>query len=107
MGKPASITSTPSFSSWRAISSFSSRFRVVPAACSPSLRVVSKIIMFFMFLLLVFALLLYSRATPPPRYQGEGPVRMRAAFIEKRLNILIQSTLILNDMPVWRSIFYP
>ena len=44
IGKPASITSTPNFSSCLAISSFSWIFRVPPAACSPSRRVVSKII---------------------------------------------------------------
>lgn len=48
MAKPASITSTPSFSSWRAISIFSVRFMLQPGDCSPSLRVVSKILMRFM-----------------------------------------------------------
>ena len=43
-GKPASMTSTPSFSSCRAISSFSSILRVAPGACSPSRSVVSKMI---------------------------------------------------------------
>ena len=43
IGKPASITSTPSFSSWCAITSFSSRFMLQPGDCSPSRRVVSKI----------------------------------------------------------------
>ena len=42
MGKPASITSTPSRSSCRAISSFSSTFIEAPGDCSPSLSVVSK-----------------------------------------------------------------
>ena len=42
-GKPASMTSTFIFASWRAIRSFSSLFRLIPAACSPSLRVVSNI----------------------------------------------------------------
>src|SRR6266516_7865327 len=41
--KPASITSTPRCSSWRAIASFSSTFMVAPGDCSPSRRVVSKI----------------------------------------------------------------
>ena len=43
MGKPASMTSTPSRSSCLAISSFSSTVMAVPAACSPSRSVVSKI----------------------------------------------------------------
>lgn len=43
-GKPASMTSTPSRSSWRAISSFSLKFMLHPGDCSPSRRVVSKIL---------------------------------------------------------------
>src|SRR3989442_12983234 len=43
IGKPASMTSTPSRSSCRAISSFSSTLRVAPGDCSPSRSVVSKI----------------------------------------------------------------
>src|SRR2546425_2091636 len=42
IGKPASITSTPSLSSARAIWSFSSGMRETPGVCSPSRRVVSK-----------------------------------------------------------------
>ena len=45
MAKPASMISTPSFSSWRAISTFSGRFILHPGDCSPSRRVVSKILM--------------------------------------------------------------
>jgi len=45
MGKPASMMSTPSLASWRAISSFSARFKVAPGACSPSRSVVSKMLM--------------------------------------------------------------
>src|SRR5438093_12300347 len=41
--KPASITSTPRCSSWRAIASFSSTFMVAPGDVSPSRRGVSKI----------------------------------------------------------------
>src|SRR5579871_3242164 len=40
---PASITSTPRCSSWRAIASFSSAFMVAPSDCSPSRSVVSQI----------------------------------------------------------------
>src|SRR5262245_1782861 len=40
---PASMTSTPRRSSWRAITSFSSMFMVAPGDCSPSRSVVSKI----------------------------------------------------------------
>ena len=42
-GNPASMTSTPSVSSCRASRSFSSGDRLLPGACSPSRRVVSKI----------------------------------------------------------------
>ncbi|ESW33703.1 hypothetical protein PHAVU_001G091700 [Phaseolus vulgaris] len=41
-GNPASITSTPSFTSCRAIRSFCSAVMAAPGACSPSRRVVSK-----------------------------------------------------------------
>src|SRR6266480_1647993 len=42
LGNPASITSTPSVSSWRARRSFSSAVIELPGACSPSRKVVSK-----------------------------------------------------------------
>ena len=54
--KPASITSTPSFSSCRASWIFSCAFIDAPGLCSPSLRVVSNIIILF---ILVFLLLYY------------------------------------------------
>ena len=41
---PASITLTPNFSSWRAIRIFSSLVMAAPGLCSPSRKVVSKII---------------------------------------------------------------
>ena len=43
-GKPASITSTRSRSSWRAMRVFSSRVIDAPGLCSPSRNVVSKMI---------------------------------------------------------------
>ena len=43
-GNPASITSTLRRSSWRAIRSFSSRVMDAPGDCSPSRKVVSKMI---------------------------------------------------------------
>src|SRR6202167_2107291 len=43
IGKPASITSTPSCASCWAISSFSCLFSEIPGDCSPSRSVVSKI----------------------------------------------------------------
>ena len=43
IGNPASITSTPNFSSCNATLTFSSSFILQPGACSPSLSVVSKI----------------------------------------------------------------
>ena len=43
MAKPASMMSTPSRSSWRAISTFSAAFSAMPGDCSPSRSVVSKI----------------------------------------------------------------
>jgi hypothetical protein len=45
-GKPASIISTPSLSICLASSSFSFGSRLAPGDCSPSLKVVSKIIIF-------------------------------------------------------------
>ena len=45
---PASITSTPSASSWSAMRTFSSRFIEYPGACSPSRSVVSNIWIVFM-----------------------------------------------------------
>jgi hypothetical protein len=44
MGKPASITSTPISSSTWAISTFSLTLRAAPGDCSPSRRVVSRMI---------------------------------------------------------------
>src|SRR4029079_14955688 len=44
IGKPASITSTPSRASWWAISSFSCLLSEMPGDCSPSRKVVSKIL---------------------------------------------------------------
>jgi len=43
-GKPASMTSTRSRSSWRAMRVFSSRVIDAPGLCSPSRSVVSKMI---------------------------------------------------------------
>src|SRR5439155_631025 len=43
IAKPASITSTPRRSNWRAISTFSPALSAMPGDCSPSRRVVSKI----------------------------------------------------------------
>ena len=43
-GKPASMTSTPSSASARATRSFSGRVMLQPGDCSPSRKVVSKII---------------------------------------------------------------
>ena len=42
MANPASMMSTPSRSSWRAISIFSWAFSAMPGDCSPSRSVVSK-----------------------------------------------------------------
>ena len=42
-GKPASSTSTPHFSSCLAIFNLSSKLKLTPGVCSPSLSVVSKI----------------------------------------------------------------
>src|SRR5580692_6621766 len=64
IGKPASITSTPRRASWWAISSFSCLFKEIPGDCSPSRRVVSKILtrlasLRTSLLLMSFVLLLY------------------------------------------------
>ena len=66
IGKPASITSTPISSSRVAICSFSSRFIEAPGDCSPSRRVVSKMMTRFLSLavLVVFmAQFLWSTGT--------------------------------------------
>ncbi|EKD26869.1 MAG: hypothetical protein ACD_79C00986G0001 [uncultured bacterium] len=49
IGKPASMTSTPSLSSCFAISNFSETFKLAPGHCSPSRKVVSNIINFSIF----------------------------------------------------------
>src|ERR1700738_1650661 len=54
IGKPASITSTPSFSSCRAMRSFELASRWKPGDCSPSRSVVSKINTLFELLSLIF-----------------------------------------------------
>src|SRR5208283_4912562 len=53
-GKPASMMSTPSFTSCRASCSFSSTFIEAPGDCSPSLNVVSNILMVLMRIVLLF-----------------------------------------------------
>ena len=62
IGKPASMTSTPSRESCCAISSFSLVFSEIPGDCSPSRRVVSKMITrsSFMSLLSLACSLLFS-----------------------------------------------
>src|ERR1700689_1914903 len=81
IGNPASMMSTPRRASWWAISSFSCLFNEIPGDCSPSRRVVSKILTRFASLrtsslLMSFVLLLYLAchflsagyaATRPPR----------------------------------------
>lgn len=57
IGKPASITSIPSFSSCKAIWIFSFTSKLTPGVCSPSLSVVSKNWIFF----IRFHLLFYIR----------------------------------------------
>ena len=44
IGNPASIVSTPSLSNWIAIFNLSSGVRLTPGVCSPSLSVVSNIL---------------------------------------------------------------
>src|SRR4029079_11871203 len=55
-GNPASIVSTPNSSNFIAISNFSSGETVTPGVCSPSLNVVSKILIFF----LISEVIIYS-----------------------------------------------
>src|SRR5271157_2196779 len=71
IGKPASIMSTPSLTSCRAICSFSSMFIEAPGDCSPSLSVVSNILMVLMCVILLFIrnLLLRSKLHPPSPHQ--------------------------------------
>ena len=47
IANPASITSTPSASSWSAMRTFSSWFIAYPGACSPSRSVVSNMVIVF------------------------------------------------------------
>ena len=54
IGKPASITSTFSFSKIFAILSFSEGFIDAPGLCSPSLRVVSNITNFSLLFIIIF-----------------------------------------------------
>jgi hypothetical protein len=49
-GNPASMVWTPMAESWRAISSFCSNLNDIPGVCSPSRRVVSKTVIFFLLL---------------------------------------------------------
>ena len=58
MGKPPSMMSTARRSSWRAISSFSSRFMLQPGDCSPSRKVVSK--------MKIFSAIVSPSEPPPP-----------------------------------------
>src|SRR5215208_1555889 len=64
IGKPASMTSTPSRDSCCAISSFSLVFSEIPGDCSPSRRVVSKMITRSSFMSLL------SLACSPPLLAG-------------------------------------
>src|ERR1700722_12938338 len=54
MGKPASMMSTPSASSWRARPIFSSVLSLQPGTCSPSRRVVSKMKIFLSDIRLIY-----------------------------------------------------
>src|SRR5208337_23052 len=65
MGKPDSITSTPSRASWTAISSFCSTLIEAPGDCSPSLSVVSN-----MLILSITGLL--SVFTLPASFHGDN-----------------------------------
>ena len=78
MGKPASITSTPSFSSCLAICSFSWMFNAPPAPCSPSRNVVSKIITLSIENSLYSSFLLTHPPDPLPLAR-EGGVLVRGA----------------------------
>ena len=70
-GNPASMTSTPRLSSWIANLSFSAVDIVAPGDCSPSLSVVSKIVILAMIVPALLRVLseIKKRA---PRHQ-EGP----------------------------------
>src|SRR5713226_6574533 len=60
---PASITSTPSLSNWRAIRIFSSTFMLAPGDCSPSLRVVSKILTTLLFTTFADMIFLHKKSS--------------------------------------------
>ena len=61
-GKPTSITSTPIRSSARAICSFSFTLRLACNACSPSRRVVSKIMTCWLIVISLMLFLAWQRA---------------------------------------------
>ena len=73
MGKPASITSTPSRASCRAMRSFSSMRIEKPGACSPSLSVVSNTIT------RLASVMRRSRRKAAPALAGEHPLTARGA----------------------------
>ena len=64
-GNPASMTSTPSSSSWAAILSFSAVDIVAPGDCSPSLSVVSKIVILAMIVPTVIRVLCENKKRAP------------------------------------------
>src|SRR6266576_695728 len=75
-GKPASMTSTPSASSWRASRSLPSGDIAFPGACSPSRSVVSK-----MMTSLAIALLLRGGKKKTANLMGfAAPVLLRPTF---------------------------
>ena len=77
IGNPASITSTPRRASCSAISSFSVTSREMPGDCSPSRRVVSKILTVSMFVRSLLWVVGANRATknPPGPLAPEGGKR--------------------------------
>jgi hypothetical protein len=85
---PASITSTFSRSSWRAMRSFSSRVIEAPGDCSPSRKVVSKMInlsaMWFSWFLVVG-----WPATAIPGAQNKRPVARARACVKKCARALL------------------
>src|SRR5690606_38630109 len=68
--KPASITSTFSRSSWRAMRSFSSLVMDAPGDCSPSRKVVSKMIRRSLISVLRFATQVWQTKTHSPKTNG-------------------------------------
>src|SRR5262249_16773689 len=96
MGKPASMTSTPRSARARATSSFSARFMLAPGLCSPSLKVVAKLIngSRLSSLALMAVLGPWDQGGPaPPNEKGPGTSDSRAGTRNRTVVLPLPRTL--------------